>query len=458
MMRSANVAAAASAGATAAAAIRRRICSPSARPRATRCIRAGRKKPRWSNERAETSRCTDRLPAGRIVAARGRIAGCCGRPHAARKASRRADPFRARAARGRSAGRAGSLAVHVRPRPCHEPAAVRTHPRRIARPWPGHGRSGRGLPQERLRACRKGTTGLPAAVARIPRAAGARRGARRHRASHGSRLGRGSRALRPRGARRRLRAPHPHAARIHRDHSPGTAMNYFDQFAFQIYPYIALAVFFIGSWVRFDHSMYTWRSGSSQLLSSRGMRLGSNLFHVGILVVLGGHLVGLVTPHSVYALIISVPQKQLLAMVVGGVFGVICLIGMLILMARHLFNPRVKATDNIRNVLILALLMAQLLLGLYTIVQSSHHMDGSVMIALAEWAQHIATFRGDAWQYVVPVHWVYKTHIVLGMTIFLLTPFTRLVHIWSIPVSYLWRPYQVVRRRQPTLNYGPRTP
>ena len=235
-------------------------------------------------------------------------------------------------------------------------------------------------------------------------------------------------------------------------------MNYFDQFAFQIYPYIALAVFFIGSWVRFDHSMYTWRSGSSQLLSSRGMRLGSNLFHVGILVVLGGHLVGLLTPHWLYSIFITAHQKQILPMVVGGVCGVICLIGMLILMARHLFNPRVKATDNIRNVLILALLMAQLLLGLYTIVQSSHHMDGSVMIALAEWAQHIATFRGDAWQFVVPVHWVYKTHIVLGMTIFLLTPFTRLVHIWSIPVSYLWRPYQVVRRRQPTLNYGPRTP
>ncbi len=234
-------------------------------------------------------------------------------------------------------------------------------------------------------------------------------------------------------------------------------MSYFDVFAFQIYPYIALVVFFIGSWIRFDHSMYTWRSGSSQLLSDRGMRLGSNLFHVGILVVLGGHLVGLLTPHAVYSVFISTELKQLLAMLVGGVFGAICLVGMLILLWRRLFNVRIRATDNFRNLLILVLLLAQLLLGLYTIFLSSHHLDGSVMVVLAEWAQRIVTFRGGAAALVASVHWVYKAHIVLGLTLFLLTPFTRLVHIWSIPVSYLWRPYQVVRRRQATLNYGRRS-
>ncbi len=233
-------------------------------------------------------------------------------------------------------------------------------------------------------------------------------------------------------------------------------MNYLDQFAFQLYPYIAMAVFFIGSWARFDRAMYTWRTGSSQLLSSRGMRLGSNLFHVGILVVLGGHLVGLLTPHSVYTIFITAPQKQLLAMLVGGVFGVICLAGLLILLARRLFNPRVRATGTVGDTVILVLLLLQLLLGLYTIVLSSHHMDGGVMIALAEWAQHIVTFRWGAASFVIGVDWVYKAHIFLGMTLFLVAPFTRLVHVWSIPVSYLWRPYQVVRRRQATLRYGSR--
>ncbi|HVC17200.1 MAG TPA: respiratory nitrate reductase subunit gamma [Rhodanobacter sp.] len=233
-------------------------------------------------------------------------------------------------------------------------------------------------------------------------------------------------------------------------------MNYLNQFAFQLYPYIAMAVFFIGSWARFDRSMYTWRTGSSQLLSSRGMRLGSNLFHVGILVVLGGHLVGLLTPHSVYTMVISAPQKQLLAMVVGGVFGAMCLVGLSILLVRRLTNPRVRATGTVGDTLILILLLVQLLLGLYTIVISTHHMDGSEMILLADWAQHIVTFRAGAAGLILNVDWVYKAHLFLGMTLFLLAPFTRLVHVWSIPVSYLWRPYQVVRRRQATLRYGPR--
>lgn len=234
-------------------------------------------------------------------------------------------------------------------------------------------------------------------------------------------------------------------------------MNYYlNQFAFQLYPYIALAVFFIGSWARFDRSMYTWRSGSSQLLSGRGMRLGSNLFHVGILVVLGGHLVGLLTPHAVYSMVISAPQKQLLAMVVGGVFGMMCLVGLSILLVRRLTNPRVRATGTVGDTLIMVLLLVQLLLGLGTIVVSSHHLDGGEMILLADWAQHIVTFRAGAADFIVNVPWIYKVHVFLGMTLFLVAPFTRLVHVWSIPVSYLWRPYQVVRRRQPTLHYRPK--
>lgn len=234
-------------------------------------------------------------------------------------------------------------------------------------------------------------------------------------------------------------------------------MNYVHQFAFQLYPYIALAVFFIGSWARFDRAAYTWRSGSSQLLSDRGMRVGSNLFHIGVLAILAGHLVGLLTPHAVYAAFITAPQKQLLAMVVGGVFGVLCFVGISILLVRRLFNPRVRATGTFGDTLVLVLLFAQLVLGMISIAVSTQHMDGSVMIALGEWAQHIVTFRAGAADFITDVPWIYKAHIFLGMTLFLIAPFTRLVHVWSIPVSYLWRPYQVVRRRQAPLRYGPRT-
>ena len=233
-------------------------------------------------------------------------------------------------------------------------------------------------------------------------------------------------------------------------------MSYFHQFAFQIYPYIALAVFFIGSWVRFDKSMYTWRTGSSQLLSDKGMRAGSNLFHVGVIAILLGHLVGLLTPHAVYEHFITAPQKQLMAMVVGGVFGALCFIGISILLVRRLTNPRVRATGTFGDVLVLVLLFAQLVLGMVSIAISAGHMDGGVMMQLGEWAQHIVTFRWGAANFITDVHWIYKLHVFLGMTLFLIAPFTRLVHVWSIPVSYLWRPYQVVRRRQPALRYGPR--
>src|SRR3546814_19205390 len=105
-------------------------------------------------------------------------------------------------------------------------------------------------------------------------------------------------------------------------------MNYLNQFAFQIYPYIALAVFFIGSWVRFDKSMNTWRTGSSQLLSDKGMRVGSNVFHIGILAILAGHLVGLLTPHAVYESLLTAPQNPLLPVVGGGVLGRVVAVGL----------------------------------------------------------------------------------------------------------------------------------
>ena len=233
-------------------------------------------------------------------------------------------------------------------------------------------------------------------------------------------------------------------------------MNYLNQFAFQFYPYIAVAVLLIGSWARYDKAMYSWRTGSTQLLSDRGMRIGSNCFHIGIIAILGGHFVGLLTPHALYEPFITSSQKQLLAMVVGGFFGALCFVGITILLVRRLTNPRVRATGSFGDTLVLVLLFAQLCLGLYSIRISAGHLDGGVMVLLAEWAQHIVTFRGGAAEFVAPVAWVYKAHIFLGLTLFLVAPFTRLVHVWSIPVSYLWRPYQVVRRRQATLRYGPR--
>lgn len=230
-------------------------------------------------------------------------------------------------------------------------------------------------------------------------------------------------------------------------------MNYINTFCFQIFPYIAMAVFLIGSWARFDYAAYTWRTGSSQMLSGKGMRLGSNWFHIGIIAILCGHFVGLLTPHALYEPFISSANKQLMAMLVGGVFGLMCFIGLSILLHRRLFDPRIRATSSSRDIAVLGLLMAQLLLGLCSIVVSAGHMDGEQMVKLGEWAQHIVTFRLGAADFIADAHPIYKAHVFLGMILILIFPFTRLVHVWSIPFGYLTRPYQVVRKRQAPLDY-----
>jgi len=225
--------------------------------------------------------------------------------------------------------------------------------------------------------------------------------------------------------------------------------NYMNQVLFGYYPYIALSVFLIGSLIRFDRDQYSWRSGSSQLIRRRQLMWGSNLFHVGILLLLAGHAVGLLTPHALYtALGLTESAKQMLAIVAGGTFGLICFVGLTMLLHRRLFDAHIRSTGGTMDTVILLLLYAQLILGLATVPVSLQHTDGSTMVVLAEWAQHIVTFRGGAADLVADAHWIFKCHIVGGLTVFLLFPFSRLVHIWSAPVWYLGRKgYQIVRQR-----------
>ena len=193
-------------------------------------------------------------------------------------------------------------------------------------------------------------------------------------------------------------------------------IQYLNVFFYDIYPYICATVFFLGSWLRYDYGQYTWRASSSQMLDKRGMVIWSNLFHIGILGIFFGHLFGMLTPHWMYAWFLPVAAKQLMAMVLGGICGVLTLI--------------------------------QCLLGLSTIPFSAQYPDGSEMMKLVGWAQSIVTFRGGSSEMLNGVAFVFRLHLVLGMTIFLLFPFTRLVHVWSAPFEYFTRRYQIVRSRR----------
>jgi nitrate reductase gamma subunit len=226
---------------------------------------------------------------------------------------------------------------------------------------------------------------------------------------------------------------------------------YLNSILYGWYPYFCLTVFLLGSLLRFDASQYTWRSGSSQLLRRRQLIWGSNLFHVGILIIFGGHVVGLLTPLAIFeALGISHTFKQLLAMTVGGIAGIACFAGITLLVHRRLFDPRIRRNSSAGDILVLLMLYAQLTLGLLTIPISAQHLDGSEMVKFMAWAQGILTLYPGAAELIADVNPIFKMHLFLGMTIFLVFPFTRLVHVWSAPVWYLGRRgFQVVRTRQP---------
>jgi len=220
---------------------------------------------------------------------------------------------------------------------------------------------------------------------------------------------------------------------------------------FGVYPYIVLVVFLLGCWLRFDYGQYTWKADSSQFLSKRYMLWASNLFHVGVLVLFFGHLGGLLTPHKLFLVIgISDLTHQYIAITVGIIFGLMSLTGALMLLYRRLTNSRVRATSRFMDIFILIWLIVTVSAGLSTIpVSIGHASEGtaSAMVLLASWVQSALTMQADP-NLLDEVDLVYKIHVLCGLTLFLLFPFSRLVHIWSAPLSYIFRAYQVVRTKR----------
>ena len=223
-------------------------------------------------------------------------------------------------------------------------------------------------------------------------------------------------------------------------------------FFFGIYPYIAVSILIVGSLARYERDPFTWKSSSSQLLRRKQLVLGSILFHIGVLVIFFGHLFGLLIPVGIYEAVgIHAEAKQLLAAVAGGIAGVVAIIGGLILLQRRLTDPRIRATSSFWDIAILLLLIAQLALGLISVPYSLATIEEGEVVKFMAWAQGIFIFDGGAAGQIADVPWIFKLHIVLGLTIFVLFPFTRLVHMLSAPVRYLVRPgYQIVRSRRKT--------
>ena len=228
------------------------------------------------------------------------------------------------------------------------------------------------------------------------------------------------------------------------------SLDYVNTLLFGIYPYVCLVVLLIGSLIRFDREPYTWKSDSSQMLRKGQLRLGSNLFHYGVIIVILGHFAGFLAPHWAVDWALSPVAHQLLAIVVGGIAGFVAIIGLTILLARRLGDPRIRLNSRKWDIAVALMLWLQLALGLLTVPLSAFHMDGALFETLTSYVKAVVTLNSGAAALMLGVPLIYKLHILLGFTLFLVSPFTRMIHIWSGvgTLAYLFRPYQIVRTPQ----------
>jgi nitrate reductase gamma subunit len=225
-------------------------------------------------------------------------------------------------------------------------------------------------------------------------------------------------------------------------------MNYCNHFFFSFYPYICFVVFVGGCILRFDRDQFSWQANSSQIMSNSRFRIASNLFHLSLLGLAGGHAMGLLVPHWVNEVAgITGGMHQKMELVMGGSMGVAAFVGLSMLLYRRFSDVRVSRTGNPSDLVIAVLLWVTIVAGMSTLPWSFETRDSGIyMYHLNSWSMHVLTFRAGAAESLHSVPLVFKIHMVLAMTVFMVLPFTRLVHLLSAPFGYLFRShYQIVR-------------
>ncbi len=221
-----------------------------------------------------------------------------------------------------------------------------------------------------------------------------------------------------------------------------------DFLLFQILPYFAVLVMIGGGIYRIKTMPYTASSKSSELLEKRGLPVGSNLFHIGILVLFFGHVFGMLTPVSVInALGIAYSTKQMIAITLGGGAAAMCFIGLLLLVKRRFGNNKVLANSSFGDKFVIILILIQLTVGMLSIKLSLKHPGGEETMVFLAWASGLLRFDSNAYMVVMAVNPLFKLHFLLGITIFASLPFTRLIHIFRVPLLYPLRPFLLIRRK-----------
>lgn len=211
--------------------------------------------------------------------------------------------------------------------------------------------------------------------------------------------------------------------------------------AFAVYPYIVITVFVLGHSYRYATDRYGWGARSSEILDKQGLKVGITLFHWGILLTLFGHAGGMLIPQSLYDLAgIGSQLHTQIALGGGFLIGLAAFVGMFLLLKRRFFKDRVRAVTTLNQFVTLILLFIAISSGLYNVLLG--HYD--VLTSVAPWIRSIVILRPEP-ALMLPVPFSYKLHVVSGLAILGFSPFTRLVHIWSVPLTYLIRRFIVFR-------------
>ncbi len=217
----------------------------------------------------------------------------------------------------------------------------------------------------------------------------------------------------------------------------------FDTIAFLVFPYVMLTIFVVGHSYRYLADPFRWNSKSSELLDKGSLKVGILIFHWGIISTFFGHFFGLLTPQwFLDRLGITTEIHEEASILVGIVIGIMAFVGLILLLGRRVINPRITVTSSPNDILVVALLLFVVGWGTFNAL----FMRYDVVHSVAPWIRSIITFSPDP-DLMGPVTWTYKVHILAALALLGFSPFTRLVHIWSVPVTYLIRRFILFRRR-----------
>lgn len=226
-------------------------------------------------------------------------------------------------------------------------------------------------------------------------------------------------------------------------------MSLLDQFLWVIFPYLCLVVFIVGHIFRYRTDQFSWTAKSSEFVEKKHLKWGSLMFHLGILPVIGGHIVGLGVPKDwMESLGVNEHMYHIGATYIGGFFGFLTLGGMLILTARRLTIKNVRRLSSASDIIVNLVLLLIVIMGMYsTLVTNAVEPDFDYRTTISVWFRDLFILSPDA-SVMTDVPLSFKMHILTAFFIFGMWPFTRLVHVWSVPLNYVGRSYILYRKNR----------